>query len=173
MENRFVSIIDRYEKWLRSIGKVVDTLSAYLFLAVTLFVVIEVFCRYFFKSPHDWSDIMVVYTVLFVVFLNIGAVEEEERHICLDLVNLKLRDKWKRRTDMFNCLVSFSACGIMAYFVFNNFIYLVRAGGGYETSIPMPDWPPSLAMLMGMIMGMIVSLGKLFRLVLDRPVGKD
>jgi len=145
-------------------------ISAILLLAVSLFITVEVTCRYFFNSPHDFADALVLYVMLYLVFLPCGFTELEGRHIKLDLVHVRLNPQWKRYADIFNALAIIVTCSVIAYWAWYHAAFLWNQEVWTESMVlELPEAALPFAFFLGMIMLVVAALIKMFKAFLSKP----
>ena len=131
-----------------------------LLLISVLFVTYEVFARYLFSVPHDFSDDLTLSIILIVIFGGAGLAYYHQQQIIMDLVTLHLKGKTKLLANLLESLFSLAASAIMVYFSAKYFLFLERIGSQSETSIPIPQWIGPLALCIGMLFIALVAFLK-------------
>lgn len=75
----------------------------------------DVFLRYWFSAPITGSSEMVMFAMAVLIFSSFPLVTLSEQHICVGLLNGKLRGRALSLQRMTVLLVSFAACSLMAW----------------------------------------------------------
>jgi len=152
-------VLDKIFDWLTSV-------FSYLLLVSVLYVTFEVFSRYLFSKPHDYSEILAKYMVLMVVLGGAGIAYYRNVQIKMDLAVSKIRGRALMFIKMIEALFTFVACGILTLFTAKYCAFLFSIGSESETSIPIPHWIEPLALLIGVFFVSLVAfvrMGGFFR----------
>ncbi len=151
---------------LEKIFDLLTSIFSYLLLVSVLYVTFEVFSRYLFSKPHDYSEILAKYMVLMVVLGGAGIAYYRNVHIKMDLAVSKIRGRALVFIKIIEALFTFVACGILTLFTGKYCAFLFSIGSESETSIPIPQWLEPLSLLIGVFFVSVVAfvrMGVFFR----------
>lgn len=119
--------------------------SIFLFLMLVLGAV-QIFCRYLPISPFVWTEELIRYLFVWLVFITIGYAVKTDEHIRITFLKVVLPMKVQYLLDIFSCLC-FMAVAVFCMGESINIIEVMRSSGQMATTIPnFPLWLLYLAM---------------------------
>ena len=95
---RFLIGANRLVERLEDVGGMLAAVSIFAMMAI---VFVDVFLRYFLRSPLSWSyDLISLYLVPIVFFLVLPETFRKDNHIAVDLLYLRLPESTRRITRL-------------------------------------------------------------------------
>jgi TRAP-type mannitol/chloroaromatic compound transport system permease small subunit len=147
--------LERLDKWLEY--------TWWLLLVGAFYMTWEVMMRYFFLSPHESFDEVMIHMCVLAIFFACGHTTWKGRHITLELLYIHLRGRWRQAAD----IVHFAAVVILGVMIV---IYCIRwgvfmdkQGAVYQTPIGTPWSFLTYTMALGFALNGIYGLGLLLR----------
>lgn len=103
-----------------------------------------------------------------VVFLGLAYSEDLGDHITIDLLHVRLGDRWKEIVDVFADLVTISVVGLISWKLFDYALF-TRASGEDTGTLDWPIWPFVLVAAVGSALYTLATTSKLVLRVLGEP----
>jgi len=100
VKNHFFSTAKTFKK----INALLGVLSGYTVLAMNFVVLYAVLMRYFFNRPPVWTTETATFMLMFITFIPLGFVLQNNMHIKVDFVTMRLSDsiqKWLNLSNAF------------------------------------------------------------------------
>jgi TRAP-type C4-dicarboxylate transport system permease small subunit len=139
--------VNRTVEWLEGIGAYAAGLSI---LAVMLIVFLDVFLRYFFRSPFTWSyDLISLYLVPVLFFLVISETFKRNHHIAVDLLYLRFLETGKRIARLLIALLTIPIVWEIVTLSARDAIDGYRNNEVLSGAILWPTWIPLLVVVLG------------------------
>lgn len=104
----------RFEKLILGIESVSQAITVALMLAIMLIVFFDVVLRHLFSHPLTWAyDLIGLYLVAGVYFLNLSDSYAAHAHVGVDIVVRKLPDAGRRLSEMLTSLLGTILFGLI------------------------------------------------------------
>jgi TRAP-type C4-dicarboxylate transport system permease small subunit len=138
----FIQSVDRLS---RGFG----ILSVALLLAAMIVVCQLIFMRYVFRAPTIWHTDFVVYAATASIFLGAPYVLLTKGHVGIDVIDMLLTARMRRRFHFVGGLAGLVFC--FAMFIASMIYFLEALHGGWETPgvWKIPLWLPTSPMPLG------------------------
>jgi len=145
-------------------------------VGLLLIVIHEVIVRYVFDSPTLYSVELSEYLLVLVVFMSIGWVLKEDRHVAVTFVVDLLPKKMRLGLKLLTSLLTMAFLGILVWK--GGKTTLTAYTGNYHSSslLDFPMWIPYALIPLGALvlsLQYIVKIGELIRSLTDRCSGSQ
>ncbi len=145
-------------------------------IGLLLIVIHEVIVRYVFDSPTLYSVELSEYLLVLVVFMSIGWVLKEDRHVAVTFVVDRLPEKMRLGLKLLTSLLTMAFLGIIVWK--GGKTTLTAYTGNYHSSslLDFPMWIPYALIPLGALvlsLQYIVKIGELIRSLTDRRSGSQ
>jgi TRAP-type C4-dicarboxylate transport system permease small subunit len=145
-------------------------------IGLLLIVIHEVIVRYVFDSPTLYSVELSEYLLVLVVFMSIGWVLKEDRHVAVTFVVDRLPEKIRLGLNLLTSLLTMAFLGIIVWK--GGKTTLTAYTGNYHSSslLDFPMWIPYALIPLGALvlsLQYIVKIGELIRSLTDRRSGSQ
>lgn len=117
------------------IRKLNDTLVMIVLALLSIFVIVQVFCRYFLSAPLTWSEELARYLQIWMVMLGSATMMRKGGHLAIDIVTASMPPKVKRVTDVIVYLATIIFFGIVLYY---GIFLTMNAGRQTSPAVNMP-----------------------------------
>jgi TRAP-type C4-dicarboxylate transport system permease small subunit len=147
---------------LSRIGGIVAT-----FLLVAAMVVISemIFLRYVFRAPTYWETDFVVFSATAAIFIGAPYVLLRKGHVGVDVIEMLLTDRARRRLRLVGSLLGFVFCAAMLV-TCAHFVREAYVGGWKHPSVWAPRlWIPMLSMPVGFGLLCLQYIAEILKLV--------
>jgi C4-dicarboxylate transporter DctQ subunit len=91
-------VISRINGWLWAVAR---ASIGMVLIAATALVFVNVVLRYLFNYALSWSDEIITYSLLWLVFLGAGVAARQGAHISMEAVLTLMPARWQRRNAVF------------------------------------------------------------------------
>jgi TRAP-type C4-dicarboxylate transport system permease small subunit len=117
-------------------------------LAVMTFC--DVIARYFFNSPFSFTVEITEIAMGMIVYFGVGLVTQDNGHISVDIVTLRLSDWWRA---MLGLVTNVAALGFLALMVWRLWLRTVVLfdKGDVSPIMLIPRWPTALLITVGAV----------------------
>jgi C4-dicarboxylate transporter, DctQ subunit len=116
-------------------------LSALLCVAMMLFILIDIFLRYFLGKPTGIVMEFSEYALVYICFLGAAWVQRRDEHVRLELFHQYLSSKDKNLLNGFSSLLGAIIFILFTYFSADLTLDYFRKGTTMVTELRMPKWP--------------------------------
>jgi TRAP-type C4-dicarboxylate transport system permease small subunit len=145
-------------------------------IGLLLIVIHEVIVRYVFDSPTLYSVELSEYLLVLVVFMSIGWVLKEDRHVAVTFVVDRLPERMRLGLKLLTSLLTMAFLGIIVWK--GGKTTLTAYTGNYHSSslLDFPMWIPYALIPLGALvlsLQYIVKIGELIRSLTDRRSGSQ
>ena len=106
------------------LNRMLGVLCGYAVLIMNFVVFYAVIMRYLFDRPPTWSTETSVFLLMFIIFIPLGMVTQNDAHIAVDFVLMRLKKRAVNRLQIINC---FLGAGFAAVLLWQTVILVVRA----------------------------------------------
>lgn len=124
---------------IKSFYRIADTFarSVVLVLFTTLLIVgaIQVLARYIFSAPLDWSEELLKFAHVWLVFMAIPIAYNYGSHICVDMISGLLPQKWQNALSF---VVDMLWIGFSAVFIYYSVIIIEVAQNQTSAGLQIP-----------------------------------
>jgi TRAP-type C4-dicarboxylate transport system permease small subunit len=133
----------RATMWLARIAAAVLAL-----LAVMTFC--DVIARYFFNSPLSFTVEVTEIAMGVIVYFGVGLVTQDNGHISVDIVTLRLSDWWRALLRLMTNVVALGFLALMVWRLWLRTVALFDKGDVSPIML-IPRWPTALLMTVGAV----------------------
>ena len=125
-------------------------IAATLLLVAAMVVISEmIFLRYVFRAPTYWQTDFVVFSATAAIFLGAPYVLMRKGHVGVDVIEMLLADKARRRLRLLGSALALLFCAAMLV-TCAHYVYEAYVGGWKHSSVWAPRlWIPMLSMPIG------------------------
>lgn len=89
-------------RWVRSVNTFLAIVTAWVIFAMTGIVFYATIMRYGFDKPPIWTNETSTFLLLFVTFIPLGFVMQQDRHMIIDLVVDRMSKETRRILNICN-----------------------------------------------------------------------
>lgn len=143
----------------KEIPKVLLWMGAMSVLLMAVLICYDVAMRYFFNAPKSWAIEIAQYLMLAVFFLPLAYVQQDRRHIKVELFvsHLPIRIR-KILTEVVIPLLALAVNGAILWQVGRLAMKLLRRGTVSATSLRVPLFPISMILVIAFFAAIVVFL---------------
>jgi len=158
----------RCVRWMR----LAERALAGMFLCVILATMgAQVFARYFFGAPFQWSEEVARLALIWMTFIAAAFVMAEGRHITVDLLSPRLSNRGQLWLECWSHAVVAGAC-LLLLIGGSRFVWYVGKVGSPSLGIPMSGWYGAVSV--GLLLMAIHSMVNLLQaLATGRPTVRE
>ena len=144
--------------------------ATFLFLIVSTMAA-QVFARYVFGAPFQWSEEVARLALIWMTFISAAYVLAEGRHIAVDMITSRVGDRGKLFVECLSYVVITAAC-LLLFIGGAKFVWYVGKVGSPALGVPKSWWYG--AGMVGLLLMAIHSLVNLFQVwVTGRPIPRE
>lgn len=81
-------LLNKVNAPIANIGRLI---GGALLVAMTIIVLMQVFCRYIFQSPLSWTDELSCYLMIYMTYLSMPLIYLEDRNIAMTFLTEKIQ----------------------------------------------------------------------------------
>ena len=151
-----------YSRWLEELDKWISY-TYWLQLLAAFYMTWEVVMRYFFLSPHEWFDEIMIHTCVLAIFFGCANATWLGKHVTLELVYVHLKGKWRQAADIIHFTAVVVLSVMIVIFSIRWGMFVDSQGAGYETAIGTPWSLLTYIMGLGFALNGIYGFGLLLR----------
>jgi TRAP-type C4-dicarboxylate transport system permease small subunit len=145
---------------------------ATLLLVAAMVVISEmIFLRYVFRAPTYWQTDFVVFASTAAIFLGAPYVLLRKGHVGVDVLEMILADRARRRLRLVGALLGFLFCAAM-FAACAHYVQEAYAGGWKHSSLWAPRlWIPMLSLPVGFGILSLQYIAEMLKLARDADAG--
>jgi TRAP-type C4-dicarboxylate transport system permease small subunit len=98
-------IIASTGKKLEKVNSILGMLAGYIVFIMNFIVLYAVVMRYIFDRPPTWTTETATFMLMFITFIPLGFVLQNNMHIKVDFVTMRLSDKTQKGLSIFNAFL--------------------------------------------------------------------
>ena len=147
--------IERLDRWMGYLW--------WLLLVASFYITWEVMMRYFFLSPHEWFDEILIHMCVLAIFSACGHTTWMGRHITLELLYIHLKGRWRQAADIIHFAAAVILGVMIVIYCIQWGIFMDKQGAAYQTPIGTPWSFLTYTMALGFVLNAIYGLGLLLR----------
>ena len=134
MLNWLPSLLNKFSEKCHDVGTII-------FLPImTILIALNVILRYVFNAPLSWGEEMNGLLLFLTLFLSITYAWDQNRHIRMEIVYVKLKGKLRRFADFVTGITGIIFFGLMGVQCIRDVPYMIKTREtGEELGIPL--WP--------------------------------
>jgi TRAP-type C4-dicarboxylate transport system permease small subunit len=151
-----------YSRWLDRLDKWIGY-TWWLLLLAAFYMTWEVVMRYFFLSPHEWFDEIMIHACVLAIFFGSGAATRKGSHIKLELLYVHLKGRKRQAADITHYVAVVILGVIMIIYSIKWGRFMDSQGVYYESIIGTPWSLLTYMMALGFALNAIYGLGLLLR----------
>ena len=102
-------------KAITRVNSLLQVLSGVMILLMNFIVLYGVIMRYGFNRPPIWTSEVATFMLMFITFIPLGFVLQNNLHIKVDFVVMHLSNKAQRRLDIFNAFLGSGFAAILLW----------------------------------------------------------
>jgi C4-dicarboxylate transporter DctQ subunit len=152
------------EKALRVWDWLEKYVAAVVGLIATLILLYSIFMRYFFKNPPEWTEEIVIYMFILIIYITASSLVAEGKHVRATFIVERLPEKYRRRFEIMTGFLALGFCLVVTYLA----VLIVRAtflsGERSESSLRFPTWIAFLSVPIGTFLLSLRYIRRLYRL---------
>lgn len=114
-------------------------LLAFSLAFTTILIFIQVIMRYIFNNSLSWSEELARYIFIWQIWLGTSISMKENEHICLDMLNNKLKGKAKLALALFANALMLMFCAFLAKYGWD-LVYSMMTRGNRSVALKIPMW---------------------------------
>lgn len=137
------------ERFFKNWNKIEKNIFGFLVFFAVVIAFYGVVMRYFFKSAPDWTDEMVIYSIIWAVFLSASTLAEEKGHVAATLLIERFPLQVRRYLAIFNSLLALTFCLIVAIYGYKIVSVAYLRDERSLTILRFPLWIPYLSVAVG------------------------
>lgn len=143
---------------------------ATLLLIASMVVISEmIFLRYVFRAPTSWQADFVVFAATAAIFLGAPYVLLRKGHVGVDVVEMMLRDRARRRLRLLGSMLGLLFCAAM-FATCAVYVHEAYVGGWRHSSMWAPRlWIPMLSLPVGFGLLTLQYIAEMLKLVSAAP----
>jgi C4-dicarboxylate transporter, DctQ subunit len=139
----------------RVIDKIISLMeSAFLgvgIIACSFILFFDVLLRYVFLKPLFWSEELVRYLMVWMVFIGASVIVKKGGHVAVDVLPIFLPPTFKRILERIIPFVAIAFCLVLFYFSWKHTVR-IKQSGQITTAMEAPMWTMYLAIPVGSLM---------------------
>ncbi|MDB4338499.1 TRAP transporter small permease [bacterium] len=136
------------------------TMAAFFLLVIVSTMAAQVFARYVFGAPFQWSEEVARLALIWLTFISAAFVMAERRHIAVDMISSRVGDSGKLLIECLSYLVVAVSC-LLLLIGGANFVWYVGKVGSPALGVPKSWWYG--AGMVGLLLMAVHSLVNLFQ----------
>lgn len=118
--------------------KIIVPLAVSLFMFSCVWMLIEAISRRFFNTSYNFSEELVLYSLIWALFLTLGKGGKNRVHIAVDLVTSRLGPKMLKVTQVINGIIGVLYATFMIIVSFSYIKHLANTGITSHSSLQIP-----------------------------------
>lgn len=118
--------------------KIIVPLAVSLFMFSCVWMLIEAISRRFFNTSYNFSEELVLYSLIWSIFLTLGKAGKNRVHIAVDLFTSRLGPKTLKVTQVINGCVGVLYAVFIIIVSFSYIEHLVKTGITSHSSLQIP-----------------------------------
>jgi C4-dicarboxylate transporter DctQ subunit len=143
-----------------------------LAFSATCLAFYTVIMRYFFKSPPEWGEQVIIYMIIWAVFINASTLAEERGHVAATLLVERFPMKTRRFLAVFNGLVAFGFCLLVSIYGYRIVAITYINDERSLTALRFPLWIPYLSVAAGCTLVALRYVRRVYRLLFRFDTGE-
>lgn len=151
-----------------------DWLEAHLLVFslafTTILIFIQVIMRYVFNNSLSWSEELARYIFIWQIWLGTSISMKENEHICLDMLNSKLKGSAKLVLSLFANIVLLLFCVFLAKYGWD-LVYSMMTRGNRSVALRIPMWIIYLALPFSQLVVGLRIIGRIIGNIRDLSAG--
>lgn len=147
------------------------TVAGLLLLIIVSTMAAQVFARYVFGSPFQWSEEVARLALIWMTFISAAFVMAERRHIAVDMISSRVDDSGKLFIECLSYIVVAGSC-LLLLIGGANFVWYVGKVGSPALGVPKSWWYG--AGMVGLLLMAIHSLVNLLQVwMTGKPIPRE
>lgn len=168
-------MIDSCRRLMSAIERVLRTIAAACLLAVMLIIFCDVFARYLFNAPIEWTyELVSMYLMPALFYFAVSDTLAEDHHIAVDLLSPYIPVPLRRVVEVLGGGAMAAVFGWIAWIFWSSAVANYRSGAVVMGTIEWPTWIPETIVMVGAAsIGLRLAgrvIGHLASLVTGRPL---
>ena len=151
-----------YSRWLERLNRWIGY-TWWLLLLAAFYMTWEVVMRYFFLSPHEWFDEIMIHTCVLAIFLGSGVATWTGRHIKLELLYVHLKGRRRQAADIAHFAAVVILGVMMSIYSLQWGRFMDRQEVRYESIVGTPWSFLTYVMALGFALNALYGFGLLLR----------
>jgi TRAP-type C4-dicarboxylate transport system permease small subunit len=137
-------------RWNGRVTTWLARIAAFILAVLAVVTFCDVFARYFFNAPFTFTVELTELSMGLIVYLAVGYTTHEEGHITVDIVTLRLTDRFRAIVAMLTNAVALAFLSVMVWRLWLRAEFLFQKGD--VTPIwHQPIWPVAFVMAAGSV----------------------
>ena len=136
------------------------TIAGFFLLVIVSTMAAQVFARYVFGAPFQWSEEVARLALIWMTFISAAFVMAERRHIAVDMISVRLGDRGKLFIECMSYVIVAVTC-LLLLIGGASFVWYVGKVASPALGVPKSWWYG--AGMMGLLLMAVHSLVNLFQ----------
>lgn len=119
-------------------NKVIVPIAVTLFIVSCCWMLVEGISRQFFHKSFNFSEELVIFSLIWAIFLTLGKGGQKNVHIVVDLFTSKFSKKTLKLTSIFNSLIGLIYSAFLVYVGISYVQHLMATGITSHSSLRLP-----------------------------------
>ncbi len=137
-----------FSQRLHRINNALAELSGWLVTAIMMFLLFDIFSRFFSRPVQGVSE-MAVFALVATVYLGLSHCEERGSHLRVEFFMEKLSPRARVWSDFSDHLLALLFMGLASYVTFSSAVDSLRTGEAIAGTIPLPVYPVKFIIFTG------------------------
>ncbi len=147
------------------------TIAALFLLVIVSTMAAQVFARYVFNSPFQWSEEVARFALIWLTFISAAFVMAERRHIAVDVISSRIGDSGKLFIECMSYVVVATTC-LLLLIGGVSFVWYVGKVGSPALGVPKSWWYG--AGMVGLLLMAVHSLVNLLQVwMTGKPIPRE
>lgn len=147
------------------------TIACLFLLVIVSTMAAQVFARYVFGAPFQWSEEVARLALIWMTFISAAFVMAERRHIAVDMISSRVGDSGKLFVECMSYVVVAATC-LLLLIGGANFVWYVGKVGSPALGVPKSWWYG--AGMVGLLLMAVHSLVNLFQVwMTGKPIPRE
>lgn len=116
-----------------------QTIAAMFLLLIVLTMATQVFARYVFGAPFQWSEEVARLALIWMTFISAAFVTAQGRHIAVDMISTRVGDRGKLFIECLSYVVVAGSC-LLLMIGGASFVWYVGKVGSPALGVPKSIW---------------------------------
>lgn len=142
----------RYIALVEMLSRACGVLSALLLIAAMVVVCEMIVMRYVLRAATVWQTEAVVFSATAAIFLGAPYVLLKKGHVGVDVIQLLVKPKTRKRLEWIGAVLGFVFCAVMAVATAIHLTEAIEGGWTTPSVAAVPLWMPLSPMFVGLFL---------------------
>lgn len=159
----------RYIALVETLSRACGVLSAFLLIFAMVIVCEMIIMRYVLRAATVWQTEAVVFSATAAIFLGAPYVLMRKGHVGVDVIQLLVRPRTRRRMEWAGAVFGFVFCAVMVVATAIHLYEAIEGGWTTPSVAAVPLWMPLTPMLVGLLLLCLQYSAEFIKLAGDQP----